>query len=153
MLTIGDIASIFSSLAVLVAVIQLIRESKGEKLSNFLYLHEYLSQNDLMCARSKVRNELFKKDYQQWSENDKQCANLVCSSYDQTGILIDSGIIDKNIINKFLSSSWGQSIIDQYEALAPFLNDLQTTSQTGKDFFAHFTLLYDRTVRVRCHNE
>ncbi len=149
MLSIGDITSIISSIAILIAIIQLIREVKDQNVSNFFYLHEYLSQEVFSEARVQVRKHLYKKDYALWTDEDKQYANRVCSSYDQAGILIDSNILNKKTKEAFLGSSWGQSIIDQYETLLPYLEDKQTPHQSGKQFFKHFTSLYEETKRIQ----
>jgi hypothetical protein len=42
-----------------------------------------------------------------------------------------------------MSSSWGESICDQFEALQDYLADKQTPTRTGAEFFKHFTALYD----------
>ena len=84
-----------------------------------------------------MRTELFKKDYSEWSEDDKEQANRVCASYDQAGILLSAGVVNPKTAKGFLSSSWGQSIVDQYESLEPFVNDKQTPTATGREFFHH----------------
>lgn len=57
-------------------------------------------------------------------------ANRVCASYGQAGILISGKVINPKTAREFLNSSWGISIIDQYECLGNFLNDYQTQTQT-----------------------
>ncbi len=138
----ANIAEVVTSISLVVAIIQLIREKGNENTSAFFYLHQYLSQEQFSIARKKVRTELFKKDYTTWTEEDREQANRVCASYDQAGILISGGVINPKTARGFLSSSWGRSIIDQYECLHAFLDDKQTPSQTGKEFFHHFTWLY-----------
>lgn len=148
-MNVSEIVSIISSLAVLVAVIQLVRETKSQNLSAFFYLHEYLSREELSYARLIVRKHLYKKPYDKWTAEDKEYANKVCSSYDQAGLLMSSNAINKKLSQEFLDSSWGQSVIDQFEALLPYLDDLQTPNQTGKQFFKHFCWLYSKAKTIR----
>ena len=149
-----DLVSLATQIATLIALItvvatlyQLRKEVRTQNLQSFFYLHKYLSQEDFSIARKRVRTELFHKKYEDWTEDDKTCANRVCASYDQTGILISIGVLDKDTRKQFLSSSWGNSIIDQYEILKPFLDDYQTPHQTGREFFRHFTMLYIETLQ------
>ena len=150
-----DVATVITSISLVVAIVQLIREKGNENTASFFYLHKYLSQEQFSVARKKVRTELFKKDYATWSEDDKEQANRVCASYDQAGILLSAGVVNPKTAKGFLSSSWGQSIVDQYESLEPFLNDKQTPTATGKEFFHHFTWIYNQAKKYQTgvHNE
>lgn len=136
-------ATVIALISLIAAILSLKRDIRSQNLQSFFYLHRYLSQEEFSIARKKVRTDLSHKPYEQWNEEDKLCANRVCASYDQTGILIAIGALDENTCEQFLSSSWGNSIIDQYEALKPFLDDNQTPHQTGREFFKHFTKLYE----------
>ncbi len=145
----ANIATVITGLSIIIALIQLVRESRKQNIEAFFYLHEYLSKDEFSDARKRVRKELYKKPYAEWTEDDKTKASEVCSSYDQAGILIQAGIIKKEAEAGFLGSSWGQSILDQYESLAPFLDDMQTPRQTGREFFRHFTWLYNETKKYQ----
>ena len=79
----ADIATITTSISLIIAIIQLIREKGNENTASFFYLHKYLSQEQFSLARKKVRTILFKKPYEEWTEDDKEQANRVCASYDQ----------------------------------------------------------------------
>lgn len=148
----ANIAQVITSISLVIAIIQLIREKGKENTSAFFYVHQYLSQEQFSVARKKVRTELFKKDYSEWTDEDKEQANRVCASYDQAGILISGKLLNPKTAKEFLNSSWGISIIDQYESLDSFLNDYQTPTQTGKEFFHHFTWLYEQTKKVQGKN-
>ena len=134
----ANIAEVLTSISLLATMIQLIREMRTQSWESFFYVHEYLSQDQFGEARKKVRTELYKKEYTEWTEEDKMAANRVCASYDQAGILLSQGLLNKRTRSGFLGSSWGRSIIDQYESLTPFLDDMQTPTQTGREFFHHF---------------
>jgi hypothetical protein len=140
----ANVTEIVASLSLIAVVIQLIRDKRTQNLEAFFYLHGYLAQDELSVARKKVRTELNYKDYADWTDEDRAFANKVCASYDQTGMLMEMKVIDKKTGEAFLHSSWGQSIVDQYEALLPFLGEKQTPILTGKEFFKHFTILYEK---------
>lgn len=138
----AQFATVLTGASIFFAMLQLSREFRVHNLQSLFYLHQYLSQIELGRSRKRVRTELFDKPYVHWSDEDKQAANSVCASYDQAGILLSAGILDNKTCRSFLSSSWGESICDQYEALKPFLDDKQTPSKIGREFFNHFSWLY-----------
>ena len=141
----AQIGTILTGLTIFFALVRLTREIRVQNLQSLFYLHQYLSQIDFGKARKAVRTKLFCKPYEEWTDEDKEAANNVCASYDQAGILISAGVLDDHTRKTFLSSSWGESICDQYECLKPFLDDMQTPNKTGREFFCHFTMLYQET--------
>ncbi len=146
---VSNIVSIVTSATLLIGIIELLKETRAQKWESFFHLHEYLSQEQFADARKLVRTELYRKEYALWTEEDKKSANRVCASYDQAGIMLGAGLLNKKTKKEFLKSSWGQSIIDQYNVLLPFLEDQQTPTKTGLDFFKHFVWLYEETKRMR----
>jgi hypothetical protein len=150
----ANIATVITSLSLIVVVIQLLREMKSQSIQSFYYLHQYLSQEEFRKARVVVRTKLYKLDYSKWDNQDKMYANAVCSSYDQAGILIESKVLNTKMMKIFLKSSWGNSVIDQYQVLKPFLADFQTSNKSGFDFFVHFTKLYNEALKYeKGHND
>ena len=77
-------------------------------------MHQYLSQEQFSIARKRVRTELFKKDYSEWTDEDREQVNRACASYDQARILIGGKVINSKTARSFLNSSWGISIIHKY---------------------------------------
>lgn len=122
---------------------------KNQYLQGFLYLHGYLSSDEFTKARHNIRTEPKSKNYEDWTENDKEAANKVCVSYDQAGILIYAGLLGKDNNNLFLKSSWGESVCHQYELLAVYLNNIQAPGRTGMSFFEHFVWLYEQAKSAR----
>ena len=145
----AQLATVVTSISILIALVQLIREMRAQNMKSFFYLHEYLSQSEFGDSRREVRTRLYRLPYEQWTEEDKAHANTVCASYDQAGILIKAGVINNRTKAAFLKSSWGQSIIDQYEALGEYLAAQQTPTQTGYEFFVHFGELYKEVKAYR----
>lgn len=141
----AQIATIITSLSVMIVFLRFVNDLKNQRLQSLIYLHQYLSQDDFSIARRAIRTDLYRKQYSDWTDEDKSFANRVCSSYDQAGIMITGGIIDYNTAKVLLKSSWGESICDQYEALKDYLDDKQTPTRTGREFFRHFGDLYEMT--------
>lgn len=137
-----QIANILVGFSLIILVLQFSKDTKGQNFQALFYLHQYLAQDEFGYARYMVRKELSEKDYSEWSVENKKYANEVCASYDQAGILISFGIMSAKTKRKFLKSSWGISICEQYDILNDYLNDKQTPLQTGREFFHHFTDLY-----------
>lgn len=140
--TLADLGSAIGGIGLLIAVVALVKQLRAQNLQSLFYLHQYLAQDAFSAARQRVRTRLHAVAYGDWTDDDKAAANKVCSSYDQAGLLIGAGVLAKDTRKVFLSSSWGESVCDQYESLEPFLDAQQTPTRTGREFFAHFTALY-----------
>ena len=104
----ANIATVITSISIFFAMLQLVKEMRKESWEAFFYLHQYLSQDQFGEARKKVRTELYKLDYEKWTEEDITFANRVCSSYDQAGHFIESKLIKKEIQKKFSLFFLGQ---------------------------------------------
>lgn len=139
---------LISALAIVVAVAQLTREVRASSVQSLFYLHQYLAQDTFSHARKVVRTQLCNKPYKDWTNDDRDAANRVCASYDQAGLLMGAGIIPKRVKKLFLASSWGNSICDQFETLFPFLDDQQTPTLSGRQFFRHFSWLYEEASAI-----
>lgn len=96
----ANIATVITSISIFFAMLQLVKEMRKESWEALFYLHQYLSQDQFGEARKKVRTELYKLDYEKWTEEDITFANRVCSSYDQAGILLSQNLLKKK------SKSW-----------------------------------------------
>ncbi len=145
----AQIATIITGLSVILVALSLFTQIKDQRLHSVFYVHEFLSQEQFSLARRHVRTTLHNKSYLEWSDEDRVAANRVCASYDQAGILILGGVINRATAKVLLRSSWGESICDQFEVLRPFLLDLQTPTKTGLEFFRHFAELYAMTCRYQ----
>jgi len=148
----ADIGTILTGISVFFVVIQLIKEVKGQNAQALVYIHSYLSQSELNEARHTIRTELYEKKYDLWNDEDKRLANKVCSSYDQTGLLLSTGIVSNKTKEQFLKSSWGESICHQYESLDEYMHDKQTPKKEGYLFFHHFVDLYNEASKYHRNN-
>lgn len=138
-----SIATIVAAISATIAVFALWRQIRQQNLQSFYYIHQYLSLEEFRSARHLLRTKQHGKSISDLAEPEyRQAANAVCASYDQAGILITIGGIDRNSRELFLSSSWGESVCDHYEMLASYLDTKQTPQKSGREFFRHFTDLY-----------
>lgn len=129
------------TIGVIIAAVTLYKHWRVAQIQNFFYLHNLLSRQEYAAARRKMReygkSPRFRKD-KTFPKSLKESADLVCASYDQAGILIEAGLLSSRDRRKFYESSWGQSIVEQFEWLRLYLNE------PGKDrieFFRHFVAL------------
>lgn len=144
-------ANIATSAAVLILIYQIRGESRERSLSSFLYIHDFLCADELLLARNEVRTKLYRLPYEFWSDDQKEMANKVCVSYDQLGTLFRLRIVNKKFQRAIFDSPWGQSILDQFQALAPHLDSSQTPTQTGREYFRDFNWLYEQSAKRRQH--
>jgi hypothetical protein len=149
LLSLSQISQIVTATALVLGVLQLRKEYIGQNNNSLVYLHNYLSKDQFIEARHEIKVNLRFKDYDEWTDEDRSMANLICSSYDQAGILLAFGIVNAKTKRKLLASSWGVSICDQYECLAHYLEAKQTPSQNGKEFFKHFVALYNEAKKYQ----
>jgi len=119
---------------------------ENQQIQRFFYLHQYLAAKHFADARYHVRQiPLTRKTYKEWGELDKINANLVCSSYDQAGLLLlETRLLESKWLKSFLDSSWSVSICQQYEFLLnTYLKEEKIGSKTAEVYFKHFRSLYD----------
>jgi hypothetical protein len=160
-------AATFSALTAVLAIVIAIfvnrsskQHMKEEKRSwgvqRFTYLHEFLSDERYAKARYRLRKARKNGETYNPNEHDDPM-DTVCACYDQAGlILLDADYIEDFDRSKFLKSSWGNSIIEQYEIIRQF--EIEREAANGgnapnpystQDFFEHFRNLYDKTCEVR----
>lgn len=138
----GNIGLTIAGISLFFAVMQLTREIRNQNMQSLFYLHQYLAQDEASAAFHHVRTELHRRPFETWDEVDMRAANKACATYDQAGLLLSTGILNRKTRAAFLSSSWGMSICDQYETLVPYLREMQTPTRSGAEFFGHFAELY-----------
>lgn len=83
-------------------------------------------------------NHFRNKPIDEWKEHEKDAVERVCASYDLAGIMIQEGLVPKEIIVK----NWWHSIIGCYEWSSPLINYRQ--EKHGKDFWDDFKWLYEK---------
>lgn len=140
----------FGLVAVAISTVVALRAFQGERRSRevqtFLHLHGFIAQEHFHKARQLIRQHQA-EPLAQWSDEHRDAAHSVCSSYDQAGLLVDL-IEDRAIVDQWLKGSWGQSILKQYEWLSPYLEELDDGKPRAA-FYLHFGHLATRAKEVR----
>lgn len=116
--------------------------SKGQ---NLLSVTSYLQQSEVREARTYAITVLKQKEYSNWSEDDRQKASLVCSTYDVAAIFVKYGLYDKNL---FLET-YGPSLSQCYEAVKPFCDEIRSPEAAGKKYWDDFVELAQVAMRLR----
>src|SRR5262249_31168440 len=108
----AKIATVIAACGVLIALRQLHAQRTASRTQNMIALVQFLSQKEFSTARRVVRLELSKKtNYDQWTDDDKASAALVCGSFDSAGMLIKLGFAR---LEDFLYS-WRESVHHLYD--------------------------------------
>ena len=79
-----------------------------------------LRHDKFSVARHLVRTDLYTKDYKDWDTEERKVANKVCASYDQAGMLIAAGILNKATKEIFLSNYPNTGIVKKGGILEVF---------------------------------
>ena len=126
----------------LVYLFQLRAMRSASTAQNILALLNYLQEPAVREARRRVLVDLKQKPVASWTEDDKREASLVYATYDVAGILIQRGLVPKDLF----VSNWGESIVRCYRVLEPFLKELHSVV-LGTKYGEYLKWLRDEAVR------
>jgi hypothetical protein len=134
----ANIGQVIGSLAIVLLLYQLRATKRAEIGRNSIELLKYLQQEQIQSARRQVITRLRGKPLDQLNDEDSAAAGTVCASYDQAGVLIKRGIVDKTM---FLHT-WGASIVVTRFILSSFIE--QRRQEMGATYYEHFDWLRDQ---------
>ena len=106
---------------------------------NVCAIADFLQDEEVRMARTKVLTELRQKDFETWNDEDIRAASKVCSSYSTVGVIIKNDLVMREPI----IANWGLSICDCYELLLPFIKDLQM--KASPQYWENFEWLYKKS--------
>jgi len=135
-------ATILIAFTFLVYVLQLRAMRSASTAQNILSVINYLQDPAIREARRLVLTDLKGKPVASWTEADRRMASHVYATYDMAGILIQRGLVPKDLF----VSNWGESIVKCYEILEPFLTELHTDAP-GAKYGIHLKWLREEAVR------
>jgi hypothetical protein len=139
-ISVAFLALLAAVATVLMSRLQLKDAKRTTRVQNLMNLLHFLYDRDLSEHRKTVRTGLGEKMLAEWTDEEMQAARSVCSSYDFAGLLVRGGLVPEDL---FLES-WGPSIRDLYEILAPYLQSAQSSGLSGQDYWSSYTWLYTR---------
>lgn len=99
------------------------------------YVHQFASRPEFVTARMQIRSSPPPLSLKDWTKDQCMAADLVCGCYDQVGLLLENPP-GSQIVDDFLQSSWGQSVVMQADWLSPYLD-----VKGRRQFFRHFVAL------------
>lgn len=105
---------------------------------NILSLVQLLQAPDVRQARETVRKHLKGKPLEQWSEDEKRDAAVVCATYDVASILIFQ---QRLVPPEPFVTNWGASIIDCYDVCLPYVKAMQMPENSGPNYWNDFAQL------------
>ncbi len=106
---------------------QLKETRKASNSQNLLTLINFLQSEEVRNARTHVIKCLKCKDYDDWTDEDKDFGATVASSYGSAGVILHSGVLDLSPIIK----SWGYSIYKTRNILKPLIDELRINNGPG----------------------
>ncbi len=128
-------------LASIAAICQLIELRNSRQLDAFINLIQVLQKEDIREARRILIEKVAKKEYKDWSLDERKQSERVCHTYDTAGIMSSK----KHIDGKLVVANWHDSITKCWEAAKPMI--MEHRKERGKDFWDNFEELYNEAVK------
>jgi hypothetical protein len=96
---------------------------------NFFTLINFLQEDSKREARKFVLEHLAHKPQDDWTDDDKKKASIVCSSYDAASIAYREQLIDTEVF----AENYGRDIERCYQVLKTFIQESQAVR--GSDYW------------------
>ena len=119
---------------------QLKETSKASNSQNLLTLMNFLQSKEVRNARTHVIKRLESKDYDGWTEKDKDLGATVASSYGSAGVILYTGVPDIKPIIK----SWGYSINKTHKILKPLIDERR--KEAGPGYWYYYDWLNNKVI-------
>jgi len=116
--TFAFIGLIVNGIATLLLYSTVLEMRKGTYAQAFKAALDILQQEDVRNARKFLFRELEKKPYQDWSQEDRDKAEIVGYTYDALGMMIRHKMLLRQHID-----SWDRSIRESWKILEPMAED------------------------------
>jgi len=133
------VSTAFSALVILItaifAVWQLNEMRKSRQLDAYINIVQILQNEEIRGARRTLISKLTKKDFEEWTEEDRNQAEKVCHTYDTVGMMS----LEKHIDSKLVTAGWHYSITTCWEACCPMIKEYRKTR--GEDYWDNFEKL------------
>jgi len=142
---IGAISTACMALVILItaifAVLQLREITKSRKVAAFMTLSQFLQQDEVRKARRTLIG-ILGKEFEDWSKEEIEEAEKVCSTYDVAGIAVSKNLIEGDLV----VNEWRDSLIKCWEAASPMI--MEYRKKRGKDFWDDFEKLYEMAKKI-----
>ena len=118
---VGIVLNTVSAVALLVTVVIMavqIREMRrATYAAAFKAVYDMLQTDDVRGARRIVLGTLANKSMESWTEEERQVAEKVCSSYDTVGIMVRNDMVPVDVV----ADSWSDSLRRTWRVLSPLV--------------------------------
>ena len=104
---------------------------------HILSLLSFIESDEIRAALNLVYTTLHKKHFTQWTEDERQAASKLCSSFSSAGTILQSGLVPQEPL-----MGWGPSIRRCYQVLEPYIREMQRPENAGPQYWASFDWLY-----------
>jgi len=123
------------------AVLQLWEIKRSRKVTAFVSLSQFLQEEATRKARGILIGASGKK-FNDWSKEEIEAAEKVCSTYDVAGIMLSKKLIEKDLLME-----WRDSLIKSWEVAKPMIIEYRKTR--GKDYWDDFENLYRMAKKIK----
>jgi hypothetical protein len=127
-----------------VMVDQLVATQHSSRAQVTLGIVELLQSREARQSREHVRRQLSKMPQEEWSEEDRKHASLVCANYDVAAALLLANLAPTDLF----VLNWGPSIRHCYGVLRPYIENLRAQPGADPRYWSNFAWLYDRSMQM-----
>jgi hypothetical protein len=142
------IATAASTGIILVTVIvfyfQLIELKKSAVAEAFATIANILDNEKVRNARHALEKNS-KENFADWTPQEKDDAETVCTNYDTVGIIVCHKMVDKEMVTR----EWRTSIIESFDHAWPMIKNYRIEKKCG-DYWADFQWLCDEARSSKC---
>ncbi|MCB2228095.1 MAG: hypothetical protein KQH53_15550 [Desulfarculaceae bacterium] len=116
---------------VIIYILHLQTTRHAAKGQNLIAITNYLQKMEVRDARTHVITVLSRKDYEEWDEEDKRLASLVCSTYDFAAIFMSQKLYDSDLFY----DTYGASVCKCFQAVKPHCEYIWDPNRGGPAYW------------------
>ena len=105
---------------------------------HILSLLNFIESDEIRAALNLVYTTLHKTHFTDWTEDDRQAASKLCSSFSTAGTILQSGLVPLEP----LLVGWEPTLRRCYQVLEPYIREMQKPENAGPQYWAAFDWLY-----------
>jgi len=109
---------------------------------HILSLLSFIQSDEIRAALNLVYTTLHKKHFSEWTEDERQAASRLCSSFSSAGTILQSGLVPLEP----LAAGWEPSLRRCHQVLEPYIREMQKPENAGPQYWAGFDWLYNQIV-------
>jgi hypothetical protein len=107
---------------------------------HILTLLNFIESDEIRAALNLVYTTLHKTHFTDWTEDQRQAAAKLCSSFSTAGAILQSGLVPLEP----LIVGWEPTLRRCYQVLEPYIREMQKPENAGPQYWAGFDWLYSQ---------